>query len=217
MEEQTPFCPSCGAPQIRVSVRTAAQDPAEPDSLSTPPPPLDSASARLPAMPGGLGPSQPVLWKKFFRIVLPMAVVVGASSAAMLPVGLLIFLPASVVLAIHVYRRRQQPGPITSSLGARLGVFTGLLGFAVFLIVFVLAVTSHKTEYREVIIKGLNDAAASNAAPQIQQKMRAFFSGTAGILVFTAFFLGVTLIFFLIISSLTGALAAATSRGKKPL
>jgi hypothetical protein len=143
-----------------------------------------------------------------------MAVLVGASSAAMMPLGLLIFLPASVFLAIHLYRRRQQLGPITPSLGARLGIFTGLLGFAVFLIVFVLAVTSHKAEYREVIIKGLNDAAASYPAPEIQQKMQAFFSRTAGILVFTALFLGVTLILFLIISSLTGALAAAASRKK---
>src|SRR6266849_827857 len=135
MEEQPPFCPSCGAPQIRVSVRTTAQDPDEPDSLNTPPPPLDSASARLPAMPGGLGQSQPILWKKFFRIVLPMAVVVGAFSAAVPPLGLLIFLPASVFLGIHLYRRRQQLGQIKASLGARLGVFTGLLGFAVFLIV----------------------------------------------------------------------------------
>jgi len=166
-------------------------------------------------MPGGLGQSQPILWKKFFRIVLPMAVVVGAFSAAVPPLGLLIFLPASVFLGIHLYRRRQQLGQIKASLGARLGVFTGLLGFAVFLIVFVLAVTSHKTEYRAVIIKGLKDAAASNPDPQIQQMQQAFFSGTAGILVLTVILLGVALMLFLIISSITGALAAATSRDKK--
>src|ERR1041385_7562161 len=116
MGEQTPFCPSCGAPQIRVSVRTAVPDTHEPDSLNTPPPPLDSAPPQLPGGPVGLVPFRPVLWKKFFRIVFPMAVLVGASTAAMLPVGLLIFLPASVVLAIHLYRRRQQPGPIKAFL-----------------------------------------------------------------------------------------------------
>jgi hypothetical protein len=146
-----------------------------------------------------------------------MAVLVGASSAAILPVGLLIFLPASVVLAIHLYRRRQQPGPIKAFLGAQLGAFTGLLGFAVYLIVFVLAVTSHIAEYREVMTKGLKDAAAANPDPRIQQMLQGFFSGTAGILVLTATLLGIALMFFLIISSLTGALTATVSKDKKTL
>ena len=216
MEEQTPFCPSCGAPQIRVSRRTETEEQDEPDSLSTPPS-LSYTTPQSIVVPGGLGPSHPILWKKYFRIVLPMALLVGASSAAVLPLGLLIFLPASVILAIHLYRRRQQLGAINPSLGARLGVFTGLLGFAVFLIVFVLAVTSHKTEYHELILKGLKDAAASNPDPQIQQRLQDFFSGTTGMLVFTAIYLGVALILFLIISSLTGALATAISRDKKTL
>jgi small-conductance mechanosensitive channel len=145
-----------------------------------------------------------------------MSALVGASSAAMLPVGLLIFLPASVVLAIHLYRRRQQLGPIKPSLGARLGVFTGLLGFAVFLIVFVLTVASNATEYRETIARGLKEAATRNPNPQVQM-MQTFFSGTAGILVLTATYLAIALVFFLIISSLTGALTATVSRGKKTL
>src|SRR5260221_5123985 len=172
MEEQTPFCPSCGAPQIRVSRRTEPKAAADPEFLNTPPPPplTDSKSTRFPAMSGGLGPSQPILWKKFFRIVLPMAVLVGISPAK-LPLGFLVLLPASVVLGVLLYKRQQQLGPIKAALGARLGAFTGLLSFAIFLIVFALAVASHQAEYREMVAKALGDAAARNPDPQIQQMM----------------------------------------------
>ncbi len=162
MEEQTPFCPSCGAPQIRVSARAEPQVEDEPDSLNTPPPPpIDHEPLRYPAISLAFSPSGRILWKKFSRIVLPMAVLVGASTAALLPLGLLIFLPASVILGIHLYRRRQQLGSIRASLGARLGAFTGLLSFAFFFIVFALAVASHRAEYREIVAKALKDAAIS--------------------------------------------------------
>jgi predicted PurR-regulated permease PerM len=133
---------------------------------------------------------------------------------------LLIFLPASVILGIHLYRRRQQLGSIRASLGARLGAFTGLLSFAFFFIVFALAVASHRAEYREIVAKTLRDFAAGNPDPQVQQAqqmMQSWFSGTAGMVLFTAVALGVVLASFLIIASVTGALMAAVSSNKKTL
>jgi len=218
MEEQTAFCPSCGAPQIRVSVRTEPQEQDEPEFLNTPPPPplIGSESQPFP-ITMGFSPSRHILWKNFTHIILPMAVLVGASSVAIPLLSLLVLLPASVVLGIHLYRRRQQLGPIRASLGARLGAFTGLLSFGFFLIVFAVAATSHQAEYREIIAKALQDATASNPDPQIQQMMHFLFSGTAGMLFLTVVVLGFMMIFFLIISSVTGALAATVSGDKKTL
>jgi len=157
------------------------------------------------------------LWKKFTHIVLPMAVLVGASCAAIPLLGLLVLLPASVVLGIHLYRRRQQLGPIRASLGARLGAFTGLLSFAFFLIVSAVAVARNRTAYSETMTKALQDAVARNPDPQVQQMMQSLFSGTSGMVLLTVLAIGFVMIFFLIIASLAGALAANVSGDKKTL
>ncbi len=146
-----------------------------------------------------------------------MAALVGLSSVAIPPLGLFIFLPASVILGIHLYRRRQQLGPIKASLGARLGAFTGLLSFAFFLVDSAVAVARNQAEYHEAIAKAVRDAAARNPDPQIQQTVQSLFNGTGGMLFFALLAAGFALVFFLIIASLTGALAATISGGKKTL
>jgi len=80
--------------------------------------------------------------------------------------------------------------------------------------VSVVAVVPNKAEYREEMIKALQDAVARNPSPQGQQMVQ-FFSGTAGILFLTVLALGFILMFFLIIASITGALTANVFTNKK--
>ena len=72
MEEQTPFCRSCGAPQIRVAVPEEAA-PLLNDPVTPPLEPGTPAGLQPPAIPVYFEVPAGIQWRKYVRIVLPFA------------------------------------------------------------------------------------------------------------------------------------------------
>src|SRR5690349_21386787 len=89
VEEQTAFCPSCKAPQIKVSV------PA--DSLANQPstlplPPGTPSSIEPPSLPLHFVHATPIDWKRFRSIALPLSLLAGLSITFVAYLGLLVFI-----------------------------------------------------------------------------------------------------------------------------
>ncbi len=208
MEEQVPFCPACRAPQIKVSSGQDVSNPVEASAHDT-----WGASAPPRPLPSAAGISQKIQWKSFFRIALPLAMANGLLTSLVLPLGLLIFLPGSVLWAIAIYRRRV-PGPLSTGRGAKLGSVLGLLSFAPFAVFFSLWISHNRSQVHEAMVRAFQDAAAKNPDPGIQPMVQFFTGTTAGMVVITLLVLAFVLVLFLLFAAAAGALIVAFSRGK---
>src|SRR5437868_14483038 len=207
IEERTPFCPACGAPQIRVSTPEQPLEVPEKRPQDLPP-----ELAKRPFPPGGLALSTGIAWKDFVRAATPLAAVTGILTVPLAPLGLFVLLPANLIWAIARYRRNR-PLAIRAGQGARMGALMGALSFGFFLACFLATITLWRTRYREVMIARINEIAAQNPDPQAQQMMQAL-ATAHGLIVFTALGLGTILVIFLVIGMGSGALAVALGKAR---
>jgi len=204
LQEGIAFCPQCNAPQIRVSV---------PESLAPPAIPSDM-DVQLP------GPFlRPVLatgidWSQ----ALPATALAGLIAAILMMTplrtfGLGMFIGGS--LSVVFYRRRNPLANITPAVGSRLGMASGVLGGCIFAILLCAgtAMLHAWDEIRQKVIELVEQAAARNPDPQVQQAME-FFKTPQGIALLVTSGLVATLVGFVIFSGLGGALGAALLRRK---
>jgi len=207
IEERTPFCPSCGAPQIRVST------PEQPLEVLEKPQDLPPELAIQPFPPsGGLAVTTGIVWRDFIHAAVPLAAVTGILTVPLAPLGLFVLLPANLIWAIARYRRNR-PLAIRAGQGARMGAVMGALSFGFFLACFLATITLWRTKYREMMIASINQIAAQNPDPQAQQ-MAQWLATPHGFVVLTAISLGTTLLIFLVIGMGSGALAIALGKAR---
>ena len=208
IEEQTPFCSDCGAPQIRVS--TPEQPLEVPEKQ---PQDLPHELAKRPFPPsGGLALSTGIAWRDFIRAAAPLAAVTGILTVPLAPLGLFVLLPANLIWAIARYRRNR-PLAIRAGQGARMGALMGVLSFGFFLACFLATITLWWRQYREIMIARINEIAAQNPDPQAQQ-MTQLLATPHGLIVFTAIGLGSIFLIFLVIGMGSGALAITLGRAR---
>lgn len=102
------FCPACGLPQLVYS--------------------SEDSTVAVPAERGGFVPrdANSVEWKSALRAAVLLAIPAGLLSFGFAPIGLF-WTAAAAAWAVSRYVRRQRPGWITTSAGARIGLVTGLI------------------------------------------------------------------------------------------
>jgi hypothetical protein len=199
IEERIPFCPACGAPQIRVST------PEQPPDAAEKPQDLPPELAKQPFLPGGHALSTGIAWKDFIRAATPLAAVTGILTVPLAPLGLFVLLPANLIWAIARYRRNR-PLTIRAGEGARMGALMGALSFGFFLPCFLATIALWRTQYRELMMARINEIAAQNPDQQAQQ-MAQWITTPHGFIAFVAVSLGAILLVFVVIGMGSGALA----------
>lgn len=214
MEEHTTYCPSCAAPQIKVT---------SPDNTSAGPPPLAPELAAAPdSIQLPLASRQVVLpgriqWGKSWRVVLLPSVFTAAALILLSSLGLGLLGPLvfvlGVMVAVNQYQRRH-PMPLRASQGAVLGAFAGLLTYLVVLIYSVPSVASDPREYRRAWLQNLQQKMGTNPDPQIQAFAR-WAATDQGLLVLSAISLVILAVFVAVISGVIGSLTASLSRRKR--
>ncbi len=229
VEDGVAFCPHCGAPQIRVSAAAVVEQP-----VTEPFPPGTPEEVQPPAEPGPpeTAAQGAINWSHGWRaagiagVLLAIFVffvpvlVAGIALAVHLGpgvLGLLVMLAswfcmgAAGALAVLFYQRRQRHvGGITSGMGARLGLLTGLLGFlfygipqAVRMMFFHLG-----GSVREAMRKAIEQAVAQNPDPKTQEMMHSLL--TPGALAgFLTFLVVLFFLVFLVFSTIGGAIGAS--------
>jgi len=208
IEGQPAFCPSCGAPQIRVSRPEQPLDVPEKQSQDLP-----HVFPEQPFPPSsGLALSTGIAWRDFIRTAAPLAAVTGILTVPLAPLGLFVLLPANLIWAIARYRRDHPPA-IRSGQGARMGAVMGVLSFGFFLACFLVTINLWRTQYREIMIARIHEIAAQNPDPQAQQ-MTQWFATPHGLIFLTAIGMGTILLAFLVIGMGSGTLAVALGKAR---
>ena len=204
IEEGKPFCPQCGAPQIRVVVPEAPPE-AIVEGRGALPAPVQQVQASFSGAPVS---SLPTGWPYAFR---PCALAAGVAVLLMF-LGLNPFVAAlgAGFLAV-VFSRRRNPGVlIRNGAGAKLGALGGLLFFAISTTLNTLAVAVlHKgAEIRSEQLDKLQGVAARYPSPEVQAFVDFAKSpnGFAVLMVVSVIF---GLIAFIVLGSCGGGLAAA--------
>jgi hypothetical protein len=205
VEEQTAFCPSCGAPQIKVSVPAESATQASDAQLSPGAPDL----VPPPSIAATLGSPGKIQWKSYRRIAIPLSVIAGIAIAFIAPIGLVTFF-AAIIYSVNRYRR-VHPGQLSPSQGARLGAFHGLISFAVATVIQISLL--NQGEFRRQMTLEVQRRFAGNPDPQVQQLVQ-WAETNQGFLVITALGMLFMLAVFLIVASLAGALTV-TLWGRK--
>ena len=228
MEDGVAFCPHCGAPQIRVS---AASFPEPAVATAFPAGALDEVQP--PAEPIGLGPAPAGKfdWQQGARsaavagLLLALAIFLVSFIAVAVglilhlgqgPIGLLLLLGswacmlAAGAAAVRLYRRRRPETVISTGMGARLGIVSGLLGFLFYSVpqALRLALFHSGSAIRETMQKAVEQAATQSPDPRAQEMMRNFMSPGALAAIFT-FLVVLFFLVFLVFSSLGGVIGAA--------
>jgi hypothetical protein len=204
-----PFCPACGAPQIRVAPREPQVAGASPVDVPPPPPPLGRIDT-----PSALSYPGQIHWKTFFRLAVPLAAVVGFLMSIQSELGLFVVLPGAIAFVIYYYRRRQ-PVLLTAWTGAKLGMFVGFVSFVFFALFFAVESAANIAAYRQAMAQLIEYTLAHQFTPEAQQLAKAWLGGPYGVALITVSLLMSALFFLLLISGVTGALVGAFSRGSR--
>lgn len=203
IEEGTPFCAHCGAPQIRVAIAVPSMQPTlAGDDTSGADYGVARGSPPIPVL------TVPVLWSS---AVQPCALASGVALLLTL-LGLNAFVAAlgAGFLAVALYRRRSLGSAIRPATGAKLGALSGLFFFGLSTLLEALAVAVlHKgAEIRGEMLDKVHQAATRYPGPEVQPFLD-FVKSPGGL----TFLMVASLIFgflaFLALSGLGGALSAA--------
>ena len=209
IEGQLPFCPSCGAPQIRVSraIELSQEEATASDSG------LPAPSLPVSALPSELSTTAGIDWKYFLRTAIPLAALTDVLTMTLHPLALFVLLPANLLWAISRYRRHR-PIAIRSGQGARMGAMMGLLTFTFFFAFFLISISFQRTQYHDLMVSQIQQISAQNPDPQAQQILQ-WFTTPDGLIAFTAFALITLLLLCLALGSGSGALLGALRKEKR--
>jgi hypothetical protein len=199
VEDGTPFCRQCNAPQIKV----VASEPSLPQEiLESHSEPLTRVSDQAPAQ------SRPIDWRNALPSIFFIAIPAGLLSV---PLNLLFFIWtfAAGAISVSTYRKRTHAS-VSSSMAARLGLLTGVVAFAVFLLVFLTAMTrpDFAATMRGQMKAAIDRSLASSSDPAAKQ-LAATFSSPDGMATLLTLVLGLFAFLFILFSVL-GAIAGAT-------
>ena len=206
MNDSSPFCPNCGAPQIRVTL------------------PERNWEVPLHSEPGAPSTVQPVQRdpgdkkttdtrrQSAVRAALNAGVLAAVLGMVPLPGAFLIALPLAGVISVRLFRRRTQLRLISVGTGFRLGALTGLFGAIISLLITVVGtlIFHAENQLRDAIVKSIHQAQARAVDAQAREALNYFLS-PPGMLVMVI--LGAILVtaVFVVLGGLGGALSASAS------
>jgi len=163
VEDGRPFCPQCGAPQIRVPVPELAPVAA----VGGPSGDLFASDSTEGINPSAFSPD--IVWPVAIRYCA-IAAFIGA---LIMSLGLMVPLLAVLgvgFLAVNLYHRKNPAWMVTSRSGAKLGAVSGILFFGMAAIFETIAVVVFHTggQIREKMLEALQQAASRSSDPQVQ-------------------------------------------------
>ena len=223
MEDGVPFCPHCGAPQIRVAIARE-----EPDTTPMPAatgeelPAGESAPAQRPE--AVFSRADAALSAKYERRVVIFSALTAGFAAG---IGSLVpFVPfimlcmvAAGGMAVTLYKRRLPYVSVPTRRGFRIGALAGLFGFLLNAATSVFGMLSagNRTALREAMQERLKEALAVNSDPAAKQMVKHLgdmVSTPGGLAAVFAFSLCLFGLLFVLLSGIGGAIGAALF-GKK--
>jgi hypothetical protein len=212
IDETLPFCPHCGAPQIRVASPEDDASPATPASPETIPRDVTPASWAL-GGPAHVSRGDAIQWELVWKGAL-LSGLAAAVLTAMPVVGLgcCLWLLGAGALAVWLYQRRIPGSFVTPGMGMRIGAVSGAIGFVITAIWMVLRFVANNQEFRTAMQEAMDKSISANPDPRAQEIMRQFMGNLntpQGLATFFVFVLALMGVAFVIFSAAGGALGAS--------
>jgi hypothetical protein len=208
IDEVLPFCPHCGAPQIRVSSpeeEVAQAAPLTPDTPQVMPP----ASWT----PAPTYHPQAVQWEAAWQGAILSGLIAAVLSAApVISMGCCLWLLGAGAMSVFLYQRRVPASLVTPGMGMRIGAFSGVVGFVASTFWLVFQFARNSQEFRRALQEQMEKSIGSNPDPRAQDIMRQFMNNLntpQGLATFFVLMLVVIAITFIIFSAAGGAIGAA--------
>jgi hypothetical protein len=221
IDETLPFCPHCGAPQIRVV------SPEE-DASQAPPPFSSDAERHLvtPATwpsgaPANIPQTSAIQWELAWKGALLCGL--GAAVLTAMPVlglGCCLWLLGAGALAVWLYQRRVPGILVTPGMGMRIGAVSGGIGYVATTIWSVFRFASNSQEFRTALQEQMEKSLAANPDPRAQEIMRQFMGNLntpQGLATFFVLIMAIMAVVFVIFSAAGGALGASMFARRRDL
>lgn len=205
MPEGAPFCPSCGAPQIRVVTPQAVEPPPLPPPGEMLPPPFPTSYTPAAA-------AARVQWSAAIRsCLLAAALLTFLNTIIGNPLAVIIIIPAGGWFAVYLYGRGQSGRPVNAGIGARIGAVTGLFAYALYALIMAVVMVFQRNRLLEEVRNAMRQAAAQNPNPQAQQVVEKMMTpeGIAILVTISAIFL---FFIFLVLCSIGGAIGGSLAK-----
>ena len=143
---------------------------------------------------------------------LPLAGLTGAIAGVLsvipfVSLGCCLWMLGAGALTVVLYRERTQ-ADVSTSMGFRLGAFSGLLGYLVYVLLFGIMQVVRGRQFRSAFRQQLEQAAAANPDPSVRQMIERM-STPEGIATVITVMLAAFLLVFVLFAAAGGALGAS--------
>ena len=207
VDNNSPFCPACEAPQIRFQPREAAEDAVRLHPATVPPVPIVVPAPGTDPYRAAASADERKRW-------LRAAIYAGAIGGlfSIIPAGFLLGIPLSGVLAVRLFRNARFQVRIPPRMGFRLGVLAGGFASGIFAAITLLSFTNATVwkEFAREWVERVHRAEVLNPDPQVRQFFEYLLTRqgmAAGVIVS----LLLTCVAFVVVAGLAGMASAAIS------
>ena len=221
MEDGVPFCPNCGAPQIRVAI--ARDEPASLPGTSDGEQPAAETITAQHANDAYSATEAARSAKYERRVVIFSALAAGFAAGMGTLVPFVPFITLCMVaaggIAITLYKRRLPYVSVPPRRGFRIGALAGFFGFLLnaTMSAFGMLSAENRAALRDAMQERLKEALSVNSDPSAQQMVKnlgAMISTPGGLAALFAISLGLFGLIFVFLGGVGGAIGAALF-GKK--
>ena len=213
VQDSSPFCSDCGAPQVRFS---PAETVDESVSVSLP---AGAFPNSQPAQPDAHIETDRRVSNRERSIALKSALRAGAIAAALclFPMGFVLAMPLAGFLAVLFYGRQSWRAEPSRRSGFRLGTLAGFFGFVIFaaLAAIIIVASGDQDEFRRQSLEALQKAHARYSDPQ-QLRTLEYLMTPQGLTIGLAVSVALIGVFFVLLSGIGGAVSASILRRKGP-
>jgi hypothetical protein len=221
IDETLPFCPHCGAPQIRVASPNEDDLPTPPSYSADGTPRVVTPDSWTLGGPAHVPQAAAIQWELAWKGALLSGLSAAALSAVpVLVYGCCLWLLLAGALAVWLYLRRVPGAFVTPGMGMRIGAVSGAIGYVAATILMVLSFAFNSQEIRDEMQRQMDKSLAANPDPRAQEIIRQFvgnLSTPQGLATFFVFVLVIMAVVFVIFSAVGGALGASMFARRRTL
>lgn len=220
VEEGIPFCPHCGAPQIRVvppeTATDASSTPAS-DDVRAPLPTTNTSPWGTPR--GSFTPREPIHWNQVWQgALLAGGGAALLSSLPFLALGSLLWLLIAGALSVSMYQRRVPTAVVRPGMGMRIGALAGVFAFVITAILSTVLFATEGNQLRQMMEEQLRASMAKAPDPRTAEILQQFIgklNTPEGLATFFLWVMAFIAVIFILSSAAGGALGASFSARRR--
>ncbi len=213
IDEGTPFCPQCGAPQIRVVVPESDAPSFAPGTPAEMQPPAEPVPLTMIPVP-----AEGVSWRHAIRPIIlgGLIILFGSTLGSMVQLGILwnlLIIALGTIIAVALYARSHARigRELSASIGAKIGAAAALSSIAVLTLVLIIGIVFYGPLLRQSVIDNFQQMRTQLTDPQSRELIENMMDKVKtpeGFAAFITVALAFSFVFFGVFGAAGGAIGA---------